>query len=270
MTDNSNAGSQAVADHEHQAWQGAATLYADHIAFMTAQSGQLELLQEVGNIDDQSTVLDVGCGPGLLATQINTVVDRVVGIDFAANMIAEASKRFPDIEFHERDAEQTGLSDDSFDSVVVCYCAHHLARPHVVFTELYRVLKPGGTIVVIHPIQSQQGSWGSFARAVDGILPPETVPGGALLDVEDPEDLVTLLSDCGFNNPFCQVRLKPVEMQSLDTLLTAGWAVTGLDAQPSDVQDKIRAATVANAAPYKRPDGSFEFPDKVLLAWAQA
>ena len=169
---------KSIAVHEHESWQGAAPIYADHLAALTALSGQCELVLEVAKIGRESAVLDVGCGPGLLTVQLASFAQRAVGIDFSANMVAEAKSRFPELEFHEMDAENTLFDDHSFDCVVVNYCAHHLARPEVAFEELRRILKPGGQIVIVHPIQSRQASWGSFAKAMMEELPPETIPSG--------------------------------------------------------------------------------------------
>ena len=223
---------KSIADHEHQAWQGAAPVYADHVAAMTALSGQCELIQEVAELNTKSTVLDVGCGPGLLTAQLANFAQRIVGIDFSANMITEAKSRFPQLEFHEADAENTSFDDHTFDCVVVNYCAHHLARPEKAFTELRRIIKLGGRIVIVHPIQSRQASWGSFARAMEEELPPETIPSGPLLNVEKPAEYVSLLNSCGFTNSKCETRLKPVVLESIDKLLSSAWAITGLDAEP--------------------------------------
>ena len=258
-----------VADHEHQAWQGAAPLYEEYISFMTACSGQLELVHEVSGISDDSVILDVGCGPGLLAAQLAPMVKSVVGIDFASNMIAEARSRFPDIEFHHADAENTPFDDHTFDCVILNYCAHHLARPERAFQELRRIIKPAGRIVILHPIQSRQACWGSFLKALLEELPPETNPSGPLLNIEEPEDYVSLLKSCGFVAAKCEVRVKPVEAESVNLLLTAAWAVTGLYEQPKEVQERIRAGTIMNTSQYARPDGGYHFPDEVLLAWAE-
>jgi SAM-dependent methyltransferase len=183
-------------------------------------------------------------------------------------MVSEAISRFPELEFQEADAESVPFDDHIFDWVVVNYCAHHLARPEKVFKEIHRIIKPGGRVVIVHPIQSRQASWGSFLRALVEELPPETNPSGPLYDVENPEDYILMLSSCGFVNARCETRVKPVRIDRIEQLLTAAWAVTGLDDMPENIQTRIRAGTVKNARQYEQADGSIEFPDEVLLAWA--
>jgi ubiquinone/menaquinone biosynthesis C-methylase UbiE len=268
MTDIKTADPEMVADYEHHAWQAVAPLYQENAAFITALSGQSELILEVAGVTEQSTLLDIGCGPGLLTAQLADFVRTAVGIDFSSNMIDEAQSQFPQFEFREANAEEMPFEDGTFGCAVVNYCAHHLARPEKGLGEIHRVLQRGGRIVIVHPIQSKQASWGSFLQALLQVLPPETNPSGPLYNVEDPQDYITLLESSGFLNARCQVRVKPVKLENIDRLLTAAWVIASLADQSEDVQARIRVGTIANASKFMEPDGSYVFPDEVLLAWA--
>jgi len=255
-----------VERHEKSTWETAANIYADTAGLLTALSGQAELIKEFGEIVQDSRVLDLGCGPGQLTDALSRVADEVEGVDFAEQMVAAAHRSFPHLTFQVANGEQLPYDDSTFDAVVCNYTAHHLARPEVVFREILRVLRPGGRVVIIHPIQAEQACWGSFAEALCKELPPEELPGGLLLEVADPHDYETLLSQCGYVNAHCERRVKPVAFSKIDQLLDAGWIVCGLGDQPQEIQDRIRAGTIDRAAKYKRPDGGYSFPDVVLVA----
>jgi SAM-dependent methyltransferase len=261
---------EKVAKHEHDAWEGAAPIYVDHIANLTAQSGQLELIRDAVGVTETDRVLDVGCGPGVLTAQLFEYSSAATGVDFSARMIAEAQQNNPGIDFHVANAEDLPFAEATFDLAVVNYCAHHLARPEHAFKEIRRVLAPGARLVVVHPIQSRQPSWGSFADAVGAVLPPETVPGGALLDVETPEVYVELLRECGYGEVDCQVKKKPVNVSQLEVLLEAGWVIASLHDQPQDIQDQIERGVRERSAKYRNHDGSYSFSDHVLVASAIA
>ncbi len=261
---------EVVASHEHKARQGAAPLYSDFIAPFTAFSGQLGIHLEQADLKPTDHVLDIGCGPGELAAQLAEKVEHMTGIDFADTMIAEARRRYPALEFHQADAEQLPFDGDQFDAVIVNYCAHHLARPDRVFDELRRVLKPGGRLSLIHPIQLAQPSWGSFTAACEAVLPAEALFGGPLLMVEDPQPYLDYLSTAGFSDVECHRTVKPISMETLEPILRGGWAVASLDKQPTDIQQIIRTGVKINAAPYRQTNGTYRFPDEVLVARARA
>jgi hypothetical protein len=64
----------------------------------------------------------------------------------------------------------------------------------------------------------------------------------------------------------CERRVKPVAFSAIDQLLEAGWIVCGLEDQPQEVQNRIRAGSIESVAKYKNSDGGYRFPGVVLVA----
>ena len=255
-----------IEQHEKSAWEASAEIYAGTGGMFTALSGQAELAVAFGEIDADCHVLDLGCGPGQLMDALSKVAGRVEGVDFAENMIGVAQQTFPDLSFQVANGEELPFGDSAFDVVVVNYTAHHLARPELVFAEVLRTLKPGGRLVIVHPLQSEQASFGSFAAALAEVLPPDEIPGRPLLNVADPAEYVDLLTSCGYSNARCERVAKPVGTADLNQLLDVGWKMTGLTMQPQDIQARIRAGTITRAEQYRTADGGYHFPDVVLIA----
>lgn len=100
-------------------------------------------------------VLEVGCGNGDFAFHLASLGCTLTAVDFspAAINVAQERKRrhFPDtvnIEFACTNAENLDFSDSSFDLLVSCECLEHLPTPKNAIREFFRVLKPGGRLVL--------------------------------------------------------------------------------------------------------------------------
>ena len=100
-------------------------------------------------------VLDVGTGPGLLASDMAQIVGGaggVVGIDNADAMVAIARRRcaeLPQVEISRGDAQELTQPGACFDAVVCTQVLLYVPQVQTALEEMHRVLKPGGRIVVI-------------------------------------------------------------------------------------------------------------------------
>jgi ubiquinone/menaquinone biosynthesis C-methylase UbiE len=95
-------------------------------------------------------VLDIGTGAGAFALALAPHVREVVGVDIVPELLAEARKRAPaNVELVEADATRLPFPSGSFDLVTTARTLHHVARPEVVVAEADRVLRPGGTLLVV-------------------------------------------------------------------------------------------------------------------------
>lgn len=264
-----------VERREHAAWDDvwSGELYEDAIAFITSLSGQTEIAIELGGITSECRVLDVGCGPGLLSESLARHAASVEGVDFSETMIEHAARRRSGAAFRVANAEALPFEDEEFDVAVCCYTSHHFARPELVYTELKRVLKPAGRVVVLHPIQAENAAFGAIFQTLGQVFPPEkmeTFPelGGPLFEVETPEPYIELLTKCGFTEVLCEKRLKHCSLPDDDALVKATVRIGKVGERSDAMRGAIVRATAASSAQYKQPDGSYLFPDRILVAKA--
>jgi ubiquinone/menaquinone biosynthesis C-methylase UbiE len=95
-------------------------------------------------------VLDVGTGAGAIALALAPMVREVAGVDVVPELLAEARKRAPEnAEFLEGDATALPFDGGAFDIVATARTFHHIARPELVLAEMTRVLRAGGTMLVV-------------------------------------------------------------------------------------------------------------------------
>jgi len=113
-----------------------------------------KLLMRMARLNKNDTVLDVACGPGLLACALAPHVMKVTGIDLVPAMIEKAQKsqqekKLTNINWKIGDILPLPFADSAFSAVVCRYAFHHFLRPEVVLKEMIRVAKPKGRVAVI-------------------------------------------------------------------------------------------------------------------------
>jgi len=96
-------------------------------------------------------VLDIGCGNGRLAAYLADKKINYIGIDNSEELIAIAKTTFPNFIFKVADATTLPFSDNEFNAVFIIATLHHIPskeQRNNVIKEAYRVLKPGGHLIM--------------------------------------------------------------------------------------------------------------------------
>lgn len=102
------------------------------------------------------TVADLGCGTGNASELLAPLVKQVYAIDQSAPMLAAAKKRLhghTNISFLRGDMHGIPLENASVDATVTVLVLHHIERPLEACREIRRVLRPGGTCLIIDMIE---------------------------------------------------------------------------------------------------------------------
>jgi ubiquinone/menaquinone biosynthesis C-methylase UbiE len=140
---------QTVANPNKALWEKGD--FTEIAAFMR-QSG--EALIDSMIISAPLDVLDLGCGDGTTAIPLAKAGANVVGIDIARNLVEAGNKRavaegLTRLSFQEGDASNLeDIKDDSFDLTLSIFGAMFAPRPFDVASEMVRVTKRGGHIVM--------------------------------------------------------------------------------------------------------------------------
>lgn len=148
---------------------------------------------------DLGVAVEVCCGQGEAFDLIGERVTRGVGVDISVSMLEAAGRKFGHlpIAFVQGDATMMPLQDGIADNVFVLGGVHHVPDRDKMFREIYRILKPGGSLYFREPV-SDFFLW-RWIRAVVYRLAPA-------LDHESErplvfEETVPVLKRAGFSEP---------------------------------------------------------------------
>jgi ubiquinone/menaquinone biosynthesis C-methylase UbiE len=95
------------------------------------------------------TVLDVGCGTGILSTRVQADLRvSVVGCDFSRGMLEQAAERTRRVAWVQGDALRLPVRDSSIDAVTSTESFHWFPDHDAALAEFRRVLTPGGRLLV--------------------------------------------------------------------------------------------------------------------------
>ena len=104
----------------------------------------------LGPFSGSELALDSGCGTGAFAFALAPHVGEVVGADTRTEYLEAARERAPEnARFVEGDSMALPFDYGSFDLAGCLRVLHHVRRPELVVSELARVTRPGGTVLVV-------------------------------------------------------------------------------------------------------------------------
>ena len=188
-------------------------------------------LVEAAGIREGSQVLDIACGTGILARRALQRAGpdgRVVGVDPAPGMLAAAKEIEPGIDWILCGAESLELDNEAFDSVISQFGMMFFQDRQKSAEEMFRVLKPGGSLAIavwnsveqnpayadiIAVLQEQVGT-----AAADALRLPYSL-GNA-------DEVTAVLDDSGFSGISVETRVEPARFPSSRHMVEAelrGW-----------------------------------------------
>jgi len=169
-------------------------------------SDSMPLLIRMSGLDSSDSVLDVACGPGLVACEFAKIAGHVTGIDITEKMIEQARR----LQAEKRLAN-------------ISYSLHHFVKPSLVLEEMRRVCKPGGKVM-----------------AADVALPPEKVAAYDHLEkLRDPSHTHALTLP-EFETLFAGSGLENIQRGSYGVELELEQQLKASFPEPGD-EEKIRA-----------------------------
>jgi demethylmenaquinone methyltransferase/2-methoxy-6-polyprenyl-1,4-benzoquinol methylase len=119
----------------------------DLLSFGSARIWRKKVAKLVNSQPGQ-TILDLAAGTGSSSIVFLREGVKVVAADFSNGMLEEGRKRHPELEFVFADAAALPFVDREFDTVTISFGIRNVEKTEVALAEMFRVLKPGGKLVI--------------------------------------------------------------------------------------------------------------------------
>jgi len=173
-----------------------------------------------------SRLLEIGAGNGAALEKMKSRGWRVTGIEFDPACVKQLESR--GLECYGRDLREISLTAESIDAIYMGHVIEHLYDPRSLLAECRRILKPGGTLVMVTP-NSQ--SWGHrhYLKNWRGLETPRH------LQLFSPQSLRRLTEESGFSR--CR----------LYTTNRSAWYSLGMSAAMRDARRKASHDAVVHS-----------------------
>ena len=155
---------------------------------------------EYADIREGMTVLDLGAGAGIdvfIASKYVGTSGNVIGLDMTEAMVRRARQNanelgITNVEFHLGEIEQMPIASNTIDRVISNCVLNLVPDKPKAFSEIYRVLKPGGMFVVSDIVTS-----GSLPTSIRDSAEQWA---GCVAGAMDQAEYLRLITDAGFSN----------------------------------------------------------------------
>ncbi len=158
-------------------------------------------------------IVDLGAGEGLISQLLARRAEKVVCVDNSPKMVefgSELAKKngFANLIYKLGDIESVPVSDNIFDCALLSQALHHAQRPQVAVEEAFRILKPGGQLIIIDLLEHQ------FEQARD-------LYADLWLGFSE-NKLYQFLKTAGFRKIEVSVVAKEIETPNFQTVMASG------------------------------------------------
>jgi SAM-dependent methyltransferase len=187
------------ADFELAGWESNIAGY--DAAFGGVARQTVEAMLDAARVTSGRGVLDVCCGPGMLAGAASKRGADATGLDFSVHAVELASRLLPNVRFRQGNAQSLPFPDASFDSVLCGYGVMHLPDPASALREMLRVLRPGGRVSL--SVWDATGAGFSLiyeAIRARGKMDMALPHGPDFFQFGTPERMVAALTEVGFTD----------------------------------------------------------------------
>lgn len=127
------------------------TAHIYDMRYAEEQTAKIEAAMENISVERESTVLDVGCGTGLLLNYVANKAGAIVGLDISRKILLQARERgknFSNVHLILADADNMPLKEGIFSLLFAVTLIQNMPNPFKVLNEVKRVTKENAIMVI--------------------------------------------------------------------------------------------------------------------------
>lgn len=152
-------------DRERSLWERQAAGYDRQVLRTYRHAYELSIDKARAVLSPEHSVLEIGCGTGIIALGLAPYARQVVGVDISPRMIAMAqgkpeAMQAGNVEFRVCDGYAIPYGGQTFDVVLLFNTLHIVQRPAALLYEAHRLLKPRGHLVTATDCYAEPAPFG--------------------------------------------------------------------------------------------------------------
>lgn len=164
--------------------------------FAEAAKGNLFWLRKpfLKYLPKSGKILEAGCGPGYVVLALQKMGYNIEGVEWSNEIVEAVKKVMPEVAIRAGDVTAMPVADGFYDAIIsLGVVEHRQAGPEPFLKESFRILKPGGTLLISVPHFSAVRRM-RYSKSVEG------TPAGTQFyqHAFAPEEFARFLTDCGF------------------------------------------------------------------------
>ena len=158
-----------------------------------------EIIQELNRLPELGELVEFGCGTGIYTETIVPKTKSMFATDLSDSLLAVAKTRIghhPKVTIQKENCMATSFPSATIDSVFMANLIHVIENPSTLLQECYRILRKGGTIVIVTFTDHGMKLWEKIKMGLRFVKSWGKPP--AHTHSFSPEDLASMMKDAGF------------------------------------------------------------------------
>jgi ABC-2 type transport system ATP-binding protein len=194
------AGEQLSNRIAEEYWSRFPDTYDKKMEYVVGKELRDAIAQELNRLPDLGELVELGCGTGIFTETIVQKTRSMVATDLSESLLSVARTRMgdhPKVKFQEENCMATSFPSEALDSVFMANLIHVIESPSMLLEECYRILREGGTLVIVTFTDHGMRLWEKIKMGLRFVKSWGKPP--AHTHSFSPEVLASMMKDAGFS-----------------------------------------------------------------------